>query len=136
MVPQAVKAELRVEENLPGCSEIRAAFNEGWIVIRDVIDKEKVKILGRELDRGEAEAIALALQEKADVILLDEREARKISKEMGLSVTGILGVILKAAENGKIKSLKNVLDDLIDTAGFRISDTLYMDILDKIKIEE
>lgn len=98
-IPQAVIEELRIQEELPGCSEIRKAVEQGWITIIEVKDKEKVQLLNRDLDRGESEAIALALQVKADWILVDEKESRKICKSMGMKTTGLLGVILKALKD-------------------------------------
>ena len=128
-IPSAVIDELRIQEELPGCSEIRKAIEEGWLTVIDVKDKDKVKLLNRDLDRGESEAITLALQVNAEWILVDEREARKICKSIGLNVTGVLGIILKAWRNGKLSSLQEVLDELIDKAGFRISNILYANIL-------
>ena len=120
---------MRIREDLPGPNEIRTAIEQGWLVVMEAKDKDKIHLLNRELDRGESEAIALALQVKADWILVDEREARKICKSIGLRVTGILGIILKARKNGKLVSLEEVLDDLINKAGFRISNVLYETIL-------
>jgi predicted nucleic acid-binding protein len=72
-VPPAVIAELRLDEPLPGCAAIQRAVETGWIEVHEVQDEALVQVLQRELDRGEAEAIALALQMKADRLLLDER---------------------------------------------------------------
>jgi len=129
LIPKAVLDELRVEEDLPGSSDIRNAIELGWLVVKKVLDQNQVRILALELDRGESEAIALALQVEAEWILVDEREARKICKELGLKVTGVLGIILKAWRNGKLSSLKKIIEELISKAGFRISDELYQSIL-------
>lgn len=81
------------------------------------------------LDRGEAEAIAIAVEMKADWILLDEREGRKVAKSLGLKVTGILGILLRVKELGEIESLQPIVDDLIKKAGFRIAPELLAQIL-------
>lgn len=47
-----------------------------------------LKVLRRDLDKGESEAIALALQAGAGWILMDERDGRRIGKSLGLRVTG------------------------------------------------
>ena len=114
---------------MPGCSDIRNAIELGWLRVKRVLATNQARILALDLDRGESEAIALALQVKADWLLVDERDARKVCKELGLKVTGILGIILKAWRNGKIPLLKDVMDELIYKAGFRISDELYQSIL-------
>lgn len=81
------------------------------------------------LDRGEAEAIALAIELNADWMLLDEREGRKVAKSLGLKVTEILGILLRAKQLGEIESLQLVIDDLINKAGFRIAPELLAQIL-------
>jgi len=78
-------------------------------------------LLKQTLDRGEAETIALATELKADWTLLDEREGRKVAKSLGLKVTGILGILLRAKQRGELESLQLVTDDLINKAGFRIA---------------
>jgi hypothetical protein len=58
-------------------------------------DANLVNLLTLELHRGEAEAIALALEIKADWLLMDEREGRAVARQLGLQVTGVLGVLLR-----------------------------------------
>ena len=60
-LPQAVTDELRIEEDLPGSVAVRAARQAGWLLTERVRDQVRVAILRRDLDGGEAEAIALAL---------------------------------------------------------------------------
>jgi uncharacterized protein len=81
------------------------------------------------LDKGESEAIALGIELKADWTLLDEREGRKVAKSLGLKVTGILGVLLRAKQSGELESLQPVIDELISKAGFRIAPELLVKIL-------
>jgi len=88
-----------------------------------------VEVLCRELDRGEAEAIGLALELKSRWLLLDEREARKIGKSLGLRVTGILGILLRAVKDQKLSSIEPVINELVTQCGFRISDNLKAEIL-------
>lgn len=57
LIPTAVEDELRIQEELPGCDEIRAALGEGWLATVEVKDKDKAQLLNRELDRGESEAM-------------------------------------------------------------------------------
>jgi uncharacterized protein len=81
------------------------------------------------LDKGESEAIALGIELKADWTLLDEREGRKVAKSLGLKVTGILGVLLRAKQSGELESLQPVIDELISKAGFRIAPELLVKIV-------
>jgi hypothetical protein len=65
------------------------------------------------------------------LVLIDERDARKFCKSLGLRVTGIIGIILKARKTGSIDSVKELLDDLINNAGFRINIDLYDKVLNE-----
>lgn len=91
------------------------------------------RLLKQTLDQGESEVIALAIELKADLTLLDERDGRKVAKSLGLKVTGILGVLLRAEQSGKLKSLQPVIDELISKAGFRIAPELLVQILTQKK---
>jgi hypothetical protein len=128
-VPPMVIKELRLEEELPGSHAIRGAREAGWLRVGEVKDQSIVQLLQRDLDRGEAEAIALALQLKAEWTLLDERDARKVAKALGLNVTGLLGILLRAQRQGKSLSLQKMVEELRDNAGFRIGAELVADLL-------
>lgn len=88
-----------------------------------------MQVLQRELDRGEAETIALAIQLKAERTLLDEREARRVAKSLGLKVTGVLGILLRARREGKLPSLRRAMEELQQEAGFRIGADLFAELL-------
>ena len=120
MIPGAVLEELRVEEDLPGTQEVRNALKIGWIRMVTVNHYPLVRAMQRDLDKGEAEAIALAIQVDADWVLIDEREGRKAAKSMDLKVVGVLGVLLKAKRDGKLESLKQAIDRLREKAGFYV----------------
>jgi predicted nucleic acid-binding protein len=128
-IPPAVREELRIESDLPGSKVIGEAIEAGWIQIEQVRDMAFVKILRRELDKGESEAIALALQAQADWTLLDEKEGRRVAKSLGLRVTGVLGILLCARREGKLEHFEKVLEDLRGKAGFHIRDDLLKDVL-------
>ncbi len=120
LIPEAVLEELRVEEDLPGSQNIRDALKIGWIRMATVNLYPLVRAMQRDLDKGEAEAIALAIQLNADWVLIDEREGRKAAKSMDLKVVGVLGVLLKAKREGRLESLKQVIDRLREKAGFYV----------------
>jgi len=61
---------------------MREAMEVEWLRMKDVEDQALVRVLQRDLDRGEAEAIALAVQVKANWTLLDEREGRRVAKSL------------------------------------------------------
>lgn len=86
-----------------------------------------------QIDDGEAEAIALAIILKSQtqftpIIILDDRKARRIAQQVGLTITGLVGVLLRAKRLGIIGAVKPILDDL-NVANFRISASLYQKAL-------
>jgi uncharacterized protein len=80
---------------------------------------------------GEAEAIALAVEVGASRLLIDERLGRQTAKDLGLKITGILGILLLAKRQNLIEAVKPIMDDLISQANFRISSQLYVDVLNE-----
>ncbi len=129
LIPNGVLEELKVGEERPGSPAIREAILSGWIQIRKVSNGPLVQVLRQSLDGGESEAIALAIELKASWTLLDEREGRKVAKSLGLNVTGILGILLRARQAGEFEQIQPVIDDLINKAGFRIAPELLAQIL-------
>ena len=85
--------------------------------------------LREDLDPGEAEAIVLAIERQADLLLVDERRARRTATAAGLTVSGLLGVVAKAKQAGLIDLARPVLDELIQTARFWIGPDLYKEVL-------
>jgi predicted nucleic acid-binding protein len=126
VIPQGVYEEL---EKLPEQKIQIDAIN--WITIREIKDEARYLQLRKTLDRGESESIVLAIELQADALLIDEKKGRKIARELGVEVTGLLGVLLEAKLEGIIEAIKPLMDDLIYQAEFRISPRLYKDILDK-----
>jgi predicted nucleic acid-binding protein len=100
-----------------------------WISIVEIKDGKAVKYF-IDLDEGEAEAIVLASEIEADLILLDEKLGRFHAKHTGLKVTGTIGILTKAKNEGFIYKLKPFLDELTDQ-GVWISEKLKGEILKK-----
>ncbi|TRZ87704.1 MAG: DUF3368 domain-containing protein [Methanosarcinales archaeon] len=129
LIPPAVLEELRVDEDRPGSIHIRNALESGWLRIEKPEGTSLLHLLQRELDKGEAHAISLALQVKADWTLLDEREARRVAKSLELKVTGVLGLLLRAWRQGNLSSLEDTIRELRDKAGFHLSRQIVEEIL-------
>jgi predicted nucleic acid-binding protein len=83
-----------------------------WIKVTPVVDRGNLSNLVG-LDAGEAEAIALALETNARLIILDERMGRQRAKEHGLKVTGTLGVLLKAKSEGIVDRVAPLITELM-----------------------
>jgi predicted nucleic acid-binding protein len=110
----------------PGADNVATA---SWIKRHTVQNQVLVDALSNDLDRGEAESIALAKELGADLILLDEKEGRHTADRLGLHVVGTVGVLLEAKAKGTLSSVRPHLDALRQTAGFYLSDSLYQSIL-------
>lgn len=76
-----------------------------------------------DLDRGEAEAIALAQAIRADLLIIDERLGRRHAQRLGLSITGTLGVLLRAKNQGYIATIEPLIREM-RKGGIRFSDQL------------
>ncbi|MFM7880500.1 MAG: DUF3368 domain-containing protein, partial [Microcystis panniformis] len=113
VIPQAVANELAnlTEEDI----RIKAIISLNWIQVKQAANLELVACLSNEynLDLGEAEAIALALELKVDELLIDERLGRREAVRLGLSITGVLGVLLIAKNRGLIAKVQPIIDALI-----------------------
>jgi uncharacterized protein len=129
-IPPAVWQE--VVEQGAGRPGAQAVSEAEWITVHELMAREIVHLLEDELDAGETEAIALANEAGADIVLLDERDARRSAKRMGLRVLGTVGLLIWAKQTGRIPSLRQVLDELQNRAKFRLSQTLYEQALDAV----
>ncbi|OPL11285.1 MAG: hypothetical protein AVO38_15915 [delta proteobacterium ML8_D] len=72
------------------------------------------------LGKGEAEAIILSKEKKADLILIDEKKARKAARRAGFEVIGVLGLLLAAKNKALIPAVKPFIKEL-SKQGFRLS---------------
>ena len=81
-----------------------------------------------DLGVGEQEAIALALETKADLVVLGNWQGRRVARERGLSITGTVGVLVEARKRGVIPSVRRELDRLVE-AGMWIGEAFYHRIL-------
>lgn len=79
----------------------------------------------RDLDRGEAETLALAVELGAGLVLMDERDGRRFAQRLGLRPIGIVGILLDAKKSGLLDHIRPCLDALRHDAGFYVSDGLY-----------
>lgn len=128
-IPQAVLFELKVNENFHGASVIQSALTDGWLIAKNIQNKPLAQSLFQELDQGEAEAITLAVDLGVEMIVMDEKIGRERARGLGLKTVGVLGVLLNAKKQGRIKSLKDAMTALRNEVGFFISDDLYRQIL-------
>lgn len=110
LIPAAVYTDVVVKgSGRPGAEDVAEAR---WVHVKEVRDVSVVEELVSVLHRGEAEAIALAKEISADLIVLDDNLAREIARIRGLNVAGTLALLRRAKERGLIPELKPLLDAL------------------------
>ncbi len=108
LIPKAVYEEVVVRgSGEPGADEVRMAR---WLHVEEA--PHPSADLLENLDRGEAEAIALAAHRKAERVLIDERRGRRAAQAHGLHVIGTLGVLIEAKRRGLESELRPALDAL------------------------
>jgi uncharacterized protein len=115
-----------------GESELVMSLRLNVFQTRSVSDRTLVEALGNELDIGEAEAIALAVEIQADRVLIDERRGRLIANRLNLRYTGILGILVEAKSKGLIPEVKPLLNALINQAGFWVAEPLRNSVLELV----
>lgn len=112
--------------------EIRLEFGESlpdWISVKKVKFQNLTKILELNVDKGEASAMALYLEQIDDAVLvIDEKKGRQIAKKLGIKIIGTLGILVNANRLGLIEDLKIVIENL-EQADFRISPGLKAQLL-------
>ncbi len=106
----------------PGRADVAAAE---WIERHTVTNRPLVQALRRDLDPGESETIALALELGAALVLLDEREGRRAAQQLGVRTVGVVGILLEAKAHSYVGAIKPYLDALRTVAGFYLSDAVY-----------
>lgn len=104
--------------------DLAVVYSATWIKVKSPNNLYLVEKLSTNINLGEAEAIVLAIELKADLILMDEKLGREVAESQGLKVTGLIGILIKAKSLGLIHLIKPFLDNLIKV-NFRIGKTLY-----------
>jgi uncharacterized protein len=113
IIPKAVYEELCEIQ-----SQKELIDNLNWIHIEIAQNISMVQELENDLDKGESESIALAIELNADFLIIDELKGRKIAETHGIKIVGLLGSLLKAKEKGYIKMVSPILEKLTNQAGF------------------
>jgi predicted nucleic acid-binding protein len=126
VVPPAVEWELR---NPPAGQEVLDLSEISFITIRVPSEESSHRDLLEGLDPGETEALSLALEIQADLLLIDEADGRARAKRLGLKTIGVLGILLEARHRRIIGSLAPMLDRLRDEYRFFISPQLRAEVL-------
>ncbi len=136
-IPSQVYEEVVIlgkKENFADAFTVEQAKNEGWLVVENISQKKEIEALAAEIDFGEAAVIALARKHSASLLLMDDASARTIAESFGFKVKGTLFVLLRAYKKKIIgkEEVRHLLAQLV-REGFRISQELYVQVLEEIE---
>ena len=130
VVPQAVWDEVAVGgKGRPESDNLKRAVSDGWIHIKT--PSASAASLGAgasQLGRGEVEAILLARELQA-ILLTDDSDGRALAEQLGVKVTGTVGILIRAKTERHITAVKPLLDRLRTETNFRMSERLYQEAL-------
>lgn len=86
----------------------------GWIHVENIENQMAKSMFKTQLHDGEVEVMILAKEKNADIVIIDDANAKKYAKYLKLPVTGTLGVLISAKRKGYICELKSVIQEMID----------------------
>lgn len=108
--------------------ELKGTFDPKWMTVR--VPRYPIPMY-RHLDRGETEAIWLALEmEKTTpvTLLIDERAGRKEARQLGIPIQGVLGLLIEAKNAGLIRRVAEIID-ILRRGGGRYDDSVVLEVL-------
>lgn len=126
-IPTAVYREVTAVED-SACVQVKTA--EKWIHVEQIQDDTDKRMYKAKLHDGEVEVMILAQERKADLVIIDDNAAKKTAKYLGLTVTGTLGVLMKAKQQGVIEKLAPLLFEMKQN-GFYIDSALEAIVLEQ-----
>jgi predicted nucleic acid-binding protein len=127
ILPSAVQDEL-TDPGTPLSVRNWIAHPPAWMEIRHP-SQLLPGLLSRDLGAGETAALALAAELNADLVLLDDRQAVSVAHEMGITITGTLGLLARASRLGLLDLAESF--DRLKRTNFRYK----QDIMDKFLAE-
>ena len=123
-IPPEVWRETTGSSKPFGVREAQQVRTDGWLIVQSPQDVGKVATLPFNLQPGETEALALALELPGSLLLVDDAQGRRVAAALGIRYTGTLGVLLRAKTEGKISALRPVLGLLAARTTFWLSPTV------------
>jgi predicted nucleic acid-binding protein len=99
-----------------------------WIKEQSLAQPLASQILAARIGAGEREAIALALELQANLLVIDDLAARRLAQSLKITIIGSLGLLVRAKERGLISSVRPLMEAM-QSEEFRISDSVFAGIL-------
>jgi uncharacterized protein len=121
LIPPAVHRELLAKSG-PEAQRLDEALAGFLRVVPKPLSPEEVERLTRGLGAGEQQAISLALS-SGGLLLIDDQAGRKAARQLGITISGVVGVLLKAKQEGHLPLVCPVVE-MIRQNGYWLSDAL------------
>lgn len=118
-IPQAVYNEISAKQDSICKKQVDAALS--WIHVESIQNEMAKTMYKIQLHEGEVEVMILAKETEADLVIIDDSNAKKHARYLDLTVTGTLGVLIKAKNDGYISELKPLLKEMV-TKNIYLSD--------------
>ena len=128
-IPNAVYKEVTAKQD-SACMILKQEVGQ-WIHVEMIHNQSDRKMYKAKLHDGEVEVMILAQEQKADLVILDDNAAKKTAKYLGLTVTGTLGVLIKAKKKGLIEQVSPLLTEMKEN-DFYISKSLEQIVLEQV----
>jgi hypothetical protein len=109
LIPKAVREEFLATERAP---RLLALDSTPWLQTVSLANPRRIRAYVG-LDQGEAEVLALAEERAARLVIIDEWRGRRYAQRLGFTLTGTLGVLLLAKEQGLIDAVGPLAKDLV-----------------------
>lgn len=124
LIPDAVLAEFVAFEAL----QRRHALSHAPWIVPTKLSNPQAALVYTGLDSGEADVLALAIERQARLVIIDERKGRSFARRLNLPLTGTLGVLLAAKQNGLLFEVKPLVNAL-EAAGLHFRPALVAGVL-------
>jgi len=111
LIPEAVFHEINSKQDSIAKAELNKSLD--WIRVCKIKNEMTKLFFKSQLHDGEVEVMILGKEESADLLIIDDKNAKKHAKYLGFNVTGTLGVLLKAKREGRIDAIKPLIHKMI-----------------------
>jgi len=105
---------------------------EKWILVKELKNRDVFRALRLSLDYGESEAIAFYLENRMDLLIVDDKEARKVSRGIDINVMGTVGILILAKKKGLLSLIKDEMECLEKKIDFRLSSSIKKRVLQEV----
>ena len=99
-----------------------------WVESRELTSSPFLNLLNSELDRGEAEALTLAAELNASMLLLDEAAGRSMAQRLKMPTIGSVGCVLLAWRRGLVPKAMPLIYELRDHGGLWLDNRFLEDV--------